>query len=407
MRSRLFALPAAALLTASAAAGASPSERIVDTVGTALSAAKANWPPREAAASAAAERFLRGGSLWVAGSIPRFDIEWLNRAGGIMPVAVMKSPDNLGENDVLVYGCMPGAETADAALLAKARERKALVIAFGAAAHAAVLKPVVDNYLAVDIPTDTPMAAQVTASACLAQLWAFSADLVGACTRAGKMPTMWQSVMVPGARDRNARYRPLRFHEDLVVPAQAPGTLGNRYLDTITQEVGDLRKETSKFQAAGKAIRAAVRAGHKVFHANLGHYEPALLLPKTFPVTLTVLGTKAPETELREKAAAGDVLLCIWYTELPAALLAAAKEKGVTSICCVAGNPPQPHDLRLVDIFVDPHWVYGDAALALPNYDVKILPPSGVLNSLVFNAALAEAQGAEASIPGKTEGAPQ
>ncbi len=393
MKSHRFAVQAAALLTATGVAGASPSDKVVDSMALALGAMKANWQPREAAAFSAAERFMRGGTLWVAGSIPRFDAEWSGRAGGIMPVSALKSPDSLRAGDVLVYGCLASSAVPDAALLAKARERKALVIAFGSAAQAAGLCPAsVDHFLAVDIPAGTPLAEPVAASACLAQLWAFSADLVGACTRAGKMPAMWQSVMVPGARERNARYRTLRFHEDCAVPPQGPGALGNRYLDALTQAVGELRKETGKLQAAGQVIREATGAGRKIFHANCGHYEPARLLSPAFPIPLIVLGAKAPEAELREKAVAGDALLCIWYTELPSALLATAREKGVASICCAAGNPPQPHALRLVDVFVDPHWVFGDAVVDLPGYDIRILPPSGVLNSLIFNAVLAEAQ---------------
>jgi uncharacterized phosphosugar-binding protein len=369
---------------------ASPSDTIRTNSLAALETMQANWQAREAAAEAAADRFLGGGQLWVAGSIPRFDIEWLGRAGGLMPVVVMKDPAAVAAGDVLVYGCLQGAGKADAALLRQVHEKGALIVAFGGASQADELKGVADHFLANGLPVDTPMATQVAAPMDLAQLWAFTGDLVGACTRAGKMPTMWQSVMVPGARDRNAKYRPLRFHEDRTLPAQESGALGKQYLTAVVRGVTGLRTQQRQMAAAGAAIRETVKAGRTVFHANLGHFEPARLLPEAFGVPLVVLPGAQAEAQIRAKGKRGDCVLLVWYTEMPTALLQAARDAGVPSICMVASNPAQPLDTSLADIFLDPQWVFGDAAVEIPGYDVKVLPPSGVLNSLVFYSVLAE-----------------
>ncbi|PIY41764.1 MAG: hypothetical protein COZ06_26235, partial [Armatimonadetes bacterium CG_4_10_14_3_um_filter_66_18] len=107
---------------------ASPSDTIRTNSLSALETMQTNWRAREAAAEAAASRFLDGGQLWVAGSIPRFDIEWLGRAGGLMPVVVMKDPAAVAAGGVLVYGCLQGAEKADAALLRQVHEKGALIV---------------------------------------------------------------------------------------------------------------------------------------------------------------------------------------------------------------------------------------------------------------------------------------
>ena len=49
----------------------------------------------------------------------------------------------------------------------------------------------------------------------------------------GRMPAMYQSVLVAGARDRNARFVGSRFHQTHQVPAMPPGQVGGDYLDAI------------------------------------------------------------------------------------------------------------------------------------------------------------------------------
>ena len=346
---------------------------------------------RRIAATAAAVRFTRGGRLWVAGSIPRFDIEWKYRAGGVACVAVLKQAADLESGDVLAYGCMEGCEKSDTAYLQQAREKGAFTVAFGPATADRALRETPDVFLSNHLTADVPMRGQFGASLSMAQLWAFTGELVAACTRAGKMPAMLQSVMVAGARERNARYRESSFHDDVTVPPVQGGTLGDRYLAAISSGVAGLFGEAERLRQAGLALRRTVKAGGTVFHANMGHFEPHRLLADDFPVRLSVLPSKEAERELTSKGRAGDSLLVVWYTEMPDALLSAAREKGVTSVCMVATNPEAPHDTSTADVFVDPQWRMGDVAVELPGYDVPILPPSGVLNSLVFYAILAEA----------------
>jgi hypothetical protein len=376
-------------------AGAStPGEEVVAAALSACTALHSQRALREEAAEAAGLRFVKGGTLWVAGSIPRFDIEWLGRAGGIMPVKGMQKPADVGAADVLVYGCLAGAETADRALLREVRERQALVVAIGPAESAEALGGAAQFYLAVTLPATTPLRSQVAASGSLAALWAFSADLVGSCTRRGVMPTMWQSVMVSGSRERNARYQALRVHTDMNVPPQAAGVLGERYLDAVGTALAGLRTQQAAIRQAGGMLRDTVRRQHKVFHANLGHFEPAALLPADFAIPLTPVADKDPEVDVAQRGAAGDALFVVWYSNEPTAMLKAARAHSLKSCCILAANPVETREPGLADILVDSQWALGDAAVELPGYDVRILPPSGVLNSVIFFAILAEAQAA-------------
>jgi uncharacterized phosphosugar-binding protein len=372
-------------------AAAGQSEKIFKAARQAVAMMKSHPKDREAAAEAAAKRFLADGRLLVSGSIPLFDVEWTNRSGGLMPAAALKDPESLTAADVLVYGCLLGSEEADAGRLAQARQKGALTIAFGTKSQAARLRAKADFFLAADIPAGTPLAAQTAACVDLAQLWAFTGDLVAACTRAGRMPTLWQSIKVPGSTERNRRYRPLRFHDDLSIGAVKPEVLGNQYLESLSRSLDGLAAEGGPVRAAGKIVHAASAAKHSVFHANLGHLEPARLVPPDFPIQVTTLPQKLPEVELRNRGAAGDAVFIIWYHEMPAPLLDTAREKGLRSIVVAAQNPFAPLDTSLADVYIDPKWVVGDAVVTVPGYDIKILPMSAVLNGLIFYAVIEEA----------------
>ncbi len=302
---------------------------------------------RVAAAEEAAGRFVAGGRLLAAGSVPLFDVEWTNRSGGLMAAAALQDPGSLTPADVLVYGCLAGAENDDAARLARARAKGALVIAFGTKDQAGRLKTAADFFLAADLPAGTPLPAQTAACLDLAHLWAFTGELVAACTRAGKMPTTWQSIKVPGSTERNSRYRPLRFHDDLRIQPVKPGVLGDQYLAGLIGSLAGIEAETRPIGDAAQAVRVAAASRHTVFHANLGHFEPARLLPEGFPIRVVSLPQKSPEAGLRELGRPGDALFAIWYHEMPAPLLDVAREKGLRSIVVAGRNPYAPLDTDL------------------------------------------------------------
>ncbi len=73
-------------------------------------------------------------------------------------------------------------------------------------------------------------------------------------------------------------------------------------------------------------------------------------------------------------------------TGTPEQELTYAKEVGAGSICVLTPGPtvvdegtPVTPDMSLIDIFIDPYWKYGDSVVEVPDYDTKIIPPSGVV----------------------------
>jgi hypothetical protein len=183
------------------------------------------------------------------------------------------------------------------------------------------------------------------------------------------------------------------MHTDVQVPPQEPGRIGADYLDAIHTAIIGLKTQLHAIETAAAVLEKALADQHTVFHANLGHFEPIRLVPEKSPVKMKILTPRKEAQDLREHGRQGDALLCVWYTSMPTELLQAARDIGVTSICMVADNPQNPVETNLADLFIDPQWTFGDAAVKLPGYDVPILPPSGALNSIVFWTILAECTG--------------
>ena len=104
----------------------------------------------------------------------------------------------------------------------------------------------------------------------------------------------------------------------------------------------------------------------------------------------TFTGAVKPETVGKELQK-GDVLLHVGYTSMEPDIVKAARGAGAKVISIVAGTPSAPpEEYKLADLWLDPHWVLGDAELPIDGYDVRILPPSGTINIAMYWMITAE-----------------
>lgn len=376
----------------------SPAAVYLDFMLTNLDQIEANLPAVTRAAEAVADRLAAGGQLFIGGSQTGFATEGYYRAGGLMLLKYYQAGLDLTAQDTVLLGSLQPDE--DLQLVRKLRERQVATVVFGPS-HARGLRAQADYFLPSFAPAEdailrltgwdealcpTAPVANVT------NLWVFTAELVGALTRRGKMPTMFQSVMAEGGRDRNARYLPEAFHATHAVPAQPPGALGRAYLRAIrTQLQGLQRTQLPQLRQAGERIAQARAAGHAAYVMPIGHYPPDEVGRAGDPSLLGKLPDSLKPEELKEKLKPGDVLFYLGYTWMPTDLLKAAKEAGATTICAIAGGGGWTVDPQWVDLYLDPQWRLGDAAVELPGYDVNILPPSGVLQTVIYWSVVGEA----------------
>jgi hypothetical protein len=360
-----------------------------------------DMPKITASAEVAARHFVLDNwdiGAWGEGS---FVSEFTGRAGGLMPITNLAKPGT-GDHKIIVLYCPREAKLADDwAAIKLFQAHGDMVVAFTrpeivaqAAAAGVTFDAVVDNHAAPHggmfpvgegaqqtwvVPTD-PVANMIGG-------WTWVGEFVGACTRLGEMPTMWESFGVPGAMDRDNPYRKVRFHGKKPIPVDA-GWVGREYLSALRWSLDEMeRQEAEHIAAAGEAAYAARAAGHTAYAAITGHsfiqllgcpHDPGYLVP-------LVKGWADPRPDLTLQK--GDFILGIGYDApfVGTGVADKARAAGATLVwSCTDYHPDLITALPAGEVFINQRWAMGDALVQLPGYDIKILPPSGVLGQTIL-----------------------
>lgn len=358
-------------------------------------------------ADAAARKFVQDGWALVPWGEPWFVAELTGRAGGVMPLGgaepgagktiVLAAPRAQRLQEDLAEA-RRFAERGDMVILFGSKEtlRAALVERVGLSAaivtHAAPEGGLIQRGSAWLVPTDPP--------ASIAAAWTWMAEFVAACTRQGKMPAMWQSIMVPGSAERNAARAGKRFEE--VAPAAIPpGKLGREYLARLDANIRAVF--VGERAAILKAVAAAVRAsanGGRLYAFLVGH--ATMLQPGIAgdPGVFTRIYREANRPDESVQLTPRDYVLAVGYDALPRGEAYggfAEKVRAAGATVAWSFTDYKPDEVKMVlpaEIFIDQHWPLGDAVVTAPGYDVRIVPTSGVVACGLYwaiNAGVMEA----------------
>ncbi|MEI6501566.1 MAG: hypothetical protein WCP21_11160, partial [Armatimonadota bacterium] len=204
----------------------------------------------------------------------------------------------------------------------------------------------------------------------------------------GKMPPLWQSVMVPGGRDRNAPHLKLQWEPGEWQPVKA-GLLGREFLATISNNLRSLElTQGRQMTAAGQMAAETRQQGHTVWYAALGHLPPELpALPGDPQAAKPLL---AAAGKLGESVQPGDLILYVGYYEPYDAYVEKAHEAGARIVTVVSGTPEKSAAAMGAELNLHGCWEYGDAAVGVPGYDIKFLPPSGFISAAAYYMLMAE-----------------
>ncbi len=343
-------------------------------------------PRITAVAEAAAENIVGGGELWLAGN-EGFILEACGRAGGMMAARRWQRSDDLSEGDVVLLGSTNGEGSEDMIGGEAGREGGALVILFGP-------KRLPGTDLFVDAfapPANDPTTLPTISPALAASLWVFTGELVAALIRRGKMPPMYQSGLVPGGAERNEQHLRLRW-EPVEVASIGPGVLGREYLECLTQIVQRLQAtQMDKFAEAGRMAAAALRAGHTVWYDSLGHLSPKQLGQVGDPGFVKLLPPGPTPEKLEGVLERGDLVLYVGMYEPYGPWVETAHACGAKIVTVVSGTPQRQAGEMGADINISGCWPFGESVVEVPGYDVKILPPTGVVQSSAYWMFVAEA----------------
>ena len=323
---------------------------------------RSKLPTLTLSAERAAHEFLSGGHLWVAGRQADFIAEACGRAGGLMAIAPLgrQIPTN---HDTVLYA-VPGAlREADRKTIKQWEGQGTMVVSFSSPAG-------MFNNLA---PLDTV--------ANVIDLWTWTGEFVAAGTRLGAMPVLYQSYGLPGGRERGAKYRGKRFHDDLTIKPIAPGVLGRQYLDQIERMLATIgQTQRPKLQQAaewwGQAKKAVTFGTGHIFPR---HYQDARTSPRCRLLTAPAWEDK----DLLDPSHPPQFVFYLGYQFAPQRLVDQAKAMDVKLVYSDVqrARPPEPAGNIL---YIDPAWPLADGCVTVPGYDVPILPASGVMQAALY-----------------------
>ena len=306
----------------------------------------------------------------------------------------------LSPNDAVILGWSGAPPDQELELFGELRASGALIVGIGPASWAGA-----DAQLGADLFLESEIALSEAVTAPfggegyplvslqnLVVLWTFTGEIVAALTRIGQMPTMYQSVLVAGARDRNARFIGSRFHQTHQVPAIPPGQVGGEYLDAIGGILRALIEEEAGAIDRVGAICAEVLNDGRVIHAGMiSHfpvYQHGAPGDPLYMRRLERLDGESPlVAELERKLESGDLFFFLGYYRRPTQAYQVARRAGARIVEVITGDgldgPPQPHYV------IRPKWPFGDSVTRVPGYDVDILPSSGIVQAAIYWAVVA------------------
>lgn len=399
----------------------SPADQYVSKVIECLNHTESILPEMKAPADEAAARWASGGHVYVTDdeTISRtgketvklfpgggvnypmsedwggFVAEACDRAGGFRHIKPVPVDMKVTKKDVVLAGTVDLHPEAQAEQLKKLKATGALVIVFGSksAKAASVGDFFIDNGLpegVVPVMTagkDSSLIGPVAPMANVINMWTFSAELVAAMNRIGKMPTLWQSMLVPGAAKRNTRIEKMEFDPDVKVQPVEPGVLGSQFIAAARTSLSNMKaNELGKFAQAGKLCAGAIASGKKVVASVIGHFMVAQTRMPGYPNIFTFKANEYGRKYLEGVLGKDDVFLHVGYSYTPVEELGFAREVGAKTVAVFTPGPtkldegtPVAPDTTMIDVYIDPYWKFGDSVVEVPGYDVKIVPVSGVV----------------------------
>ena len=355
-------LVAAILFCRSQWALAAIADNYLSGLQSAIAQTRSNLATLATSADRAATQFVSGGNLRVAGRQADFITEACGRAGGLMAIAPFDSRTPM-KHDVILYAVPGSPNPEDLKLIDRWEEQGATVIKFSSAA----------GLYRDHFPIDTV--------ANVVDLWTWTGEFVAACTRLGKMPVLYQSYGLPGGPDRGKKYQGKKFHDDLTIKPIPAEVLGREYLDRIAQmlaKIGDT--EMPKIlQAArwwGEATSATVLVTGHMFPRHAQD-------PRSLPSGTLVAVPAWEDKDLLDASHPPQFVLYVGYQFAPQKLLEQVKGIGV-KLVYVDVQPAQPPEPANNILYIDPVWPLADGCVAIPGYDVPILPASGVIQAAIY-----------------------
>jgi hypothetical protein len=378
-----------------------PGQRAMDAALAACDRATHELPRMATVGQIVAERHLAGGLIGFPFPQQSLSMELWGRSGGMIHVGFdrpfkKERSDAEKAMDVAIVGYdrPPGAH--DLEEIGKLRARGCYIIGFGPRDMPS-LKGIVamcDAWFDAT-PGEVGGGRGVTESNTIGA-WAFTAEVIAALTRRGQMPTMWKSHAFEDAGEWNSRYfGKKQFHDDYRVAPIRATELGARYIENISDSIRQLQKQSAKLVDAGRQVAKEVAAGRKVIVAWQGHMPPAYIgkFDDSWAMAMEMHPFLQSQLDQYAKNTPDEALVvALGYHGVDARSVAVWQRKK-QRVIHMAGAPADPARVVRADLLqsIDLGFEFGDAYLSIDGYPIRILPPSGIMQLVAYDAIAAEA----------------
>ena len=212
-------------------------------------------------------------------------------------------------------------------------------------------------------------------------LWTFTAELIAACTREGKTPGVWPSMLVDAWQDFEAKYRNVVFHDDITVGPIEAGELGGQYLEVLGKQLRTALTSQPQTREGGRRL-AAGRADRVVYAMVESHLLAGEThLPRELKNwSLVQRGFRWPQAARTVER--GDTVLWLGYFNWPGRHVENMQRRGVSFVGASVSGPQSelPRDVW----WVPASWAYPDAVVELPGYPLKACPTSGIVQTVLL-----------------------
>jgi uncharacterized phosphosugar-binding protein len=394
-----------------------------------LDAHQIDLPKLTISAERAAELFvMKNATLTLAGD-EGFVSEAFGRAGGLMTIG--RWGGETGATMVILYALRHAKLAEDVARIKMATAAGSMVVLFAPESDLATARGAGLNGLA-EVRThaaphgglfegkDGVWAVPTETVALMIAEWVWIGEFIAACTRHGQMPAVWKSFGAEGGEAWAVKYRGKRYH-DHFPSVVAPGVAGTQFIRELRLVLKALyNEERANLLALADWTVRALKNGKSAYIFVVGHcirhHIGVERDPRYFRLFSKDWFYEDPAVVINP----GDVILCIGQGGLPVEWGGFSKQdlpgkwrSQGAKIAWSFGNlrdsefARQKAMIPQAELFIDQRFTLGDGLVEIPNFEIGVLPASGITSEAVFWLATAEVHSRITRDPAEREQPPK